>query len=346
METIVYLYTEIMPYQTVIFKEYSKLGNAVHAFYLDKKRQTPYVPDEIDNVFYYPKGDFTKSFLLKKIIELNPTILLVCGWSDKDYLYIARYFKRKKIIPVVCPIDTQFTKRIKQFFGFIIAPFYIKSAFTHIWIPGARQYEFARLLGYSKSKIVFNSLSCDVELFSKVKVESKLLLYPKRFLFVGRFNKLKGLELLVEAWNSIFEKKGWILTLVGNGPDKNKLQGYEGIEVIDFMDQEKLINLAQESGCFILPSIYEPWALVIHEFAAAGLPIICSDACGASVSFVVKGFNGFIFKSRSVIDLRQKLISIISCDDKELIRMSYNSKKLAKSITPEISAASFLSVLE
>jgi hypothetical protein len=44
MKTIVYLYTEIMPYQTIIFKEYSKLGYTVYAFFLDKKLQTPYNP--------------------------------------------------------------------------------------------------------------------------------------------------------------------------------------------------------------------------------------------------------------------------------------------------------------
>lgn len=345
MGTIVYLYTEIMPYQTVIFKEYSKLGYKVHAFFLDKQRQTPFIPKKIDNVFYYPKSDFEGALLLEKVIELNPNILLVCGWSNKNYLRIARIFKKKNIIPVVCPIDSQFTKRIKQFIGFAIAPFYIKNAFSHIWVPGVRQYEFARLMGYSKSKILFNSLSGNVELFNRVSINTKKENYPKRFLFVGRFNKLKGLGLLISAWERIFDKKGWIITLVGNGPEKNKLQNIEGIEVLDFMDQEKLIEIAQVSGCFVLPSIYEPWALVIHEFAAAGLPIICSDACGASDSFVEIGFNGFKFKTGDVDDLRQKLFNIINCDEKELIRMSYNSRKLAQRITPEISAASFLSIL-
>lgn len=346
MGTIVYLYTEIMPYQTVIFKEYSKLGYEVHAFYLDKQRQTPFIPSEIENVYYHPKSEFTGRILLKKIIKLNPSILLVCGWSDKIYLNIARYFKKENKIPVVCPIDSQFTKKIKQYIGFAISSFYIKNAFTYIWVPGVRQYEFARLMGYSRSKILFNSLSCDIELFDRVKIESKEVSYPKRFLFVGRFNKVKGLELLISAWKGIIEKKGWIITLVGNGPDKNKLQGIDGIEVLDFMDHQNLIKIAQDSGCFILPSIYEPWAVVIHEFAASGLPIICSDACGASDSFVEKGFNGYTFKTGDVGDLREKLLSIMNCDEKKLIRMSYNSKKLAQRITPEISAASFLSILD
>ncbi len=346
MNTIVYLYTEIMPYQTVVFKEYSKLGYTVHAFYLDKQRQTPYIPTEIKNVHYYPKSGYNRSELLTKVIELKPVILLVCGWSDKDYLHIARYFKKENNIPVICPIDTQYKKRVKQVIGFAISPFYIKNAFTHIWTPGIRQYEFARLLGYSESNILHNSLTCDVEFFDKVNVENKRKIYPKRFLFVGRFNKVKGLELLISAWENISDKKGWEITLVGNGPEKERFIGIEGIEVLDFMNHGDLIKLAQDSGCFILPSIYEPWALVLHEFAAAGLPLLCSEACGASDSFVINGFNGFTFKTSNISDLRDKLLFFINCDHKELIRMSYNSKKLAKRITPEISAASFLSVLK
>jgi len=38
--------------------------------------------------------------------------------------------------------------------------------------------------------------------------------------------------------------------------------------------------MLENSGCFILPSRYEPWALVIHEAACAGLPIICTNVCG------------------------------------------------------------------
>lgn len=346
MKTIVYLYTEIMPYQTIIFNEYSKLGYVVHAFYLDKIKQTPFTPNAINNVFYYPTSIFNRGKLLNKIIELNPDILLVCGWSNREYLKIARYFNKKKSIPVISPIDTQFSKRLKQYLGFIFSFIYIKSAFSHIWVPGYRQYEFARLLGYSRKNIIFNSLSADVELFEKVTLIQKEDRYPKRFLFVGRFHSVKGLDLLINTWDSIKDKNGWVLTLIGNGPEKKNLQSIKNIEILDFLDQKYLVKMAQESGCFILPSLYEPWALVIHEFACAGLPIICSDACGASDTFVVNGFNGYNFRAGNKDDLKCKIETIINCNEKELLRMSLNSRKLGQRITPEISAASFLSLLK
>jgi glycosyltransferase involved in cell wall biosynthesis len=45
----------------------------------------------------------------------------------------------------------------------------------------------------------------------------------------------------------------------------------------------------------ILPSDYEPWALVINEAAASGLAIVSSSVVGASYELVRDGVNGFVF---------------------------------------------------
>lgn len=84
--------------------------------------------------------------------------------------------------------------------------------------------------------------------------------------------------------------------LIGNGPDYAKLKGYPDVEIKDFMPQEELAEELEKAGAFILPSVTEPWALVIHEAACAGLPILASDCCGAVSCFVKDGENGFLFK--------------------------------------------------
>lgn len=334
-----------MPYQTIVFEKLVKEGFSIHVFYLDKKQQTPFVPPQIENVFYYKKNPYTSNGLLDFVSKLNPILLVVAGWSDKVYLRIARHFKRRRNIPVVSLFDTQFLGRLKQILGIIASPLYIRTAFTHLWVPGFRQYEFARLLGYKRNQIIFNSLSGDVELFSSaypIRMEKE---YPKRFLYAGRFSKEKGLDILLEAWESIVDKKDWKLTLVGNGPEEQKLKGHKSVEILPFMDQKKLVELASQSGCFVLPSTYEPWALVLQEFSASGLPIICSEACGAMDIFLINGFNGFSFKTFSHEDLKRKLLLIINRTGQELRVMSANSYKLSKRITPEISAKSVLSLV-
>lgn len=342
---IVYLYTEIMPYQTIVYSEFSSLGHTVHVFYNDKGRQTPFVPEILPNVHYYPNSEYSSVELYSKVLQLEPDILVVCGWSSKKYLYVARKFKFNSNIPVVCPIDTQFTWRLKQIVGFLIAPIYIKSAFTHIWVPGVRQYYFARRMGYSPSNIVLNSLTGNVDLFSKAQVSNKLQEYPRRLLFVGRYNEVKGLRLLIDVWNSIENKMGWTIVCAGNGPLRDELEKCDGVEVLDFQSQENLVKLAETSGVFVLPSKYEPWALVLQEFAAAGLPIVCSKACGASPHFVIDNYNGYTFNTNSFSDLKRVLLEILSLPEQELYRMALNSKKLSRMVTPSISAASLLSIL-
>ena len=251
-----------------------------------------------------------------------------------------------KLCPVVCAIDTQYLKRFKQVVGIMASKFIIRNTFSYMWVPGPRQYEFARLLGYSREKIIFNSLSGNIDLFKSASIEHKNKFYPKRFLYVGRFNKKKGLYLLLDAWDSISDKKGWTLTLVGNGPIEIELKKNKNIEIIPFMDQPKLVELAEQSGCFVLPSNYEPWALVLHEFTAAGLPVICSDACGAADMYVINGFNGFIYRTQSLSEICDSITKIINMPTSEIISFGRRSQKLSARITPQLSAMSLLGILD
>lgn len=335
-----------MPYQVNVYKVLSSMGFSLHVFFLDEHTQTPYNPPIIPNVYYYPKSKYPRLDLLRFIESLNPCIMVVCGWSDKDYLIVSRQIKRKLKIPIVCPIDTQFFGNPKQIFGILASKFYIKPCFSYMWVPGFRQYEFARLLGYNRKKILFNSLSGDNELFKSVDINDKLDHYPKNFLYVGRFKKEKGLDLLLAAWNKIDNKRDWTLTFVGNGPLKSEIIKNPNVIVLDFMEQKDLVIQAQNSGCFVLPSIYEPWALVLQEFAAAGLPIVCSDTCGASTFFVEHGYNGYIFETNNSDDLYKKMMMIINKNNEELILMSERSRFISQRITPEISAYSLLTVLD
>jgi glycosyltransferase involved in cell wall biosynthesis len=95
-----------------------------------------------------------------------------------------------------------------------------------------------------------------------------------------------------------------------------------------------------------VPSRKEPWGLVLHEFSAAGLPIICSDECGAAPLFIVPNYNGYMFKALDIEDLVNQMLKIINMSDDQLVRMSQKSHFLGQRITPEISAASFMSIID
>ena len=47
------------------------------------------------------------------------------------------------------------------------------------------------------------------------------------------------------------------------------------------MQPEDLLAFMSTGKAFVLPSTFEPWGVAVHEFAAAGYPLILSDAVGA-----------------------------------------------------------------
>ena len=347
---ILYLYAELMGYQIPVFKELTEHYKAkLHVVHWDHKKLTPYVPPHIENVKYYKRSEFIKTQLIKFAVKMKPDLVYVSGWMDKDYLLVAKVL-RKKGIPVIAGSDTQWKGNFKQYIASVIFPITIKKYFSHIWVAGPYQYEYARKLGFRKNEILFNCLSADVVSFNTAFLsfsEIKKNAYPHRFLFVGRLENVKGIDLLIKAWRQLKEiSHDWELCLIGSGALKDYLQKEPDVIVKDFLQPNELIREVEKSGCFILPSRQEPWALVIHEFAAAGMPIICSDICGAAPVFVVPSYNGYIFENNNVEDLIKAMLKIIKKSDQDLLSISEKSHKIGQKITPEIVAASLLSVLK
>lgn len=345
---IVYLYAEIMGYNVAVFKEYvSKFNAEVHVISWDKQKKTPYIAPSIDGVYYYGKSSFNEQTIVSFVENLEPSLIVTSGWMDNFYINACKRLRRLNI-PILAVSDTQFYGTIKQRLGIYYFKLFYKKAFSHLWVAGPYQYEYAKRLGYKNEEIVFNFLSADNDLFKtfyKRTFERKIEKYPKQFLFAGRFAPEKGLHLLVEAWNAIEDKKGWKLTVVGNGIMKQNLLNNPNIEILDFLQPENFQNIIQNTGCFILPSIKEPWALVLQEFALAGLPVIASDTCGAIPYFLIHNYNGLVFKNKDAKSLQAALEYFIKLPEDVLIQMAKKSHALGKRITPEIVAFNSLSIL-
>ncbi|MBC8601297.1 glycosyltransferase family 4 protein [Parabacteroides acidifaciens] len=344
MKTILILYSELMPYNIVVIKELLRMDCTAHIVRWTKCK-TPYIPPELPNVVYYDRNSFSDpSSLLNQVRNIKPDLIWVSGWIDKLYCKVVGSYRKECNIPIVAGCDTQWQGG-KQWLNVLFSPLRHKRWFSHIQIAGIWQYEYARRLGFKRSQIIEPFYSADTNIFQKVSISSKEISYPRRLLFIGRFAKVKGLSFLLNAWKSIPDRKDWVLTLIGNGPLRDTLDGFPDVEIKDFMSQEELAVEMQNSGAFILPSVFEPWALVLHEAAAGGLPILSSNCCGAVPYFVLENYNGHLFTPGDVSSIRKALQSLINSSDEELIRMSYKSRELSRRINPEIVAQTLLSII-
>ena len=227
---------------------------------------------------------------------------------------------------------------------------YLNFFFSHVWVSGLPQYNFAKRTGINDSNILLDMYSADTQLFDKAyKSYHKLKKnhYPHRFIFVGRLEDVKGIKYLIKAWKELEHfNHNWKLTIIGNGKYLQKLKNNSTIEVLDFIQPNELIKMVKNTGCYILPSLNEPWGVVVHEFAAAGLPLLLSDKIGSKSSFLIEKYNGFTFKSKSTTSLKNAINKIICANDKELYKMGKNSRTLSKRISTETSVANLLSSID
>lgn len=348
---ILYLYSEVMGYNIPVFEKLAnKFKVSVHVVHWNKNKLTPFNPEPISGVQYYERSSFTKKSLIDFVVELNPNLVYISGWMDKDYLSATQRLKSIGV-PVVVGLDSQWTGTLRQYIGAqIIRHFYKKRYFNFALVPGPMQYEYAARVGFKKNEILCNLLSANTEIFNysaATSNQSKTKKYPEKFIYVGRFVQAKGIDLLIEAYDIYRNEFGgqWSLSCIGNGPMKDVLLNHPQIVIEDFLPQQALSDRAKTAGAFILPSRSEPWGVVVHEFAAAGLPMILSENVGARPQFLIDGLNGYTFHNNSARELAEKMYRISSSVTADLIKMGENSIMLANKINPEIAAASLISVI-
>ena len=209
----------------------------------------------------------------------------------------------------------------------------IRPYVSAFWVAGKRQFQFARKLGFRSHEIITGLYAADVDQFKMIKDES-----PDPFLiYVGRFEAVKGVDLLYKVFTELSDedRNGWTLKMVGNGKLKNQLLPTNNIIIHDFMQPAQLISFASKAGGFILPSTYEPWGVVVQEFAAAGKPLILSTAVNSGEQFLVDGENGYLFKNGNYQDLKSALIKFFHTSHTERRRMGEKSSELGMKGSPQ-----------
>jgi glycosyltransferase involved in cell wall biosynthesis len=75
------------------------------------------------------------------------------------------------------------------------------------------------------------------------------------------------------------------------------------------------------------------------------MPLILSERVGARPQFLIDGANGYTFYRDSAEDLAYKMSLISTQSDEQLAAMGILSARLAEHITPEVAAASLISVV-
>lgn len=109
-----------------------------------------------------------------------------------------------------------------------------------------------------------------------------------------------------------------------------------GVKILGLLQPANYGRTVREVGLLVLPSLDDPWRVVIHDAPAAELPILCSGACGGGVEVVEEGLNGFAFEPGDVKGLANILIYCTS-GDIGLRKIGLQSFKLVGRYAPSAS---------
>jgi glycosyltransferase involved in cell wall biosynthesis len=160
---------------------------------------------------------------------------------------------------------------------------------------------------------------------------------PRSFLFVGRFVADKGIDTLIKAYESyrVNSRNPWPLICCGTGPLGNLLRGKPGIQVEGFLQPEELRSKLASAGCLVLPSQFEPWAVVVHEASSAGLIILASENVGAAVHLVQDNYNGYVFGGNDIRGLASLMGRVSALTNERLNLMSQRSHALSQQFSTD-----------
>jgi glycosyltransferase involved in cell wall biosynthesis len=342
---ILFLYTELAGYTIACLDALAAAGAEVHVVRRPVNSEAPFVFRKGSPVFYYERNQLSRRTLLELAIQISPSLIIVSGWVDKDYLYVSNQLRSRA--NTVLAFDNQWKASLRQRLASWFASVSFIRNFDYAWVPGKRQETFARKLGFSKERIQMGFYSSATDLYNayyeNTKAEKKDH-FPRRFVFVGRYYEFKGISDLWAAYSSLHpeELKNWELWCLGTGDIPPLV--HPGIRHWGFVQPDQMEEIIRNCGVFILPSRFEPWGVAVQEFAAAGFPLLCSSQVGAADAFLKVGINGYIYEAGDIGALKSRMIKFISMSDDQLLEMGRQSHQFAGLISPESWAAQALSM--
>ncbi|WP_419535979.1 glycosyltransferase [Endozoicomonas sp.] len=284
-------------YKVNLYKEISKNSKIMVVFvgHQSSCRTSDFVSNDFnfDHVFLFD-GEFERRPKIKSLINLYSLVktlsfnqLLVSGWDLPEFWFLV--FINKKNKNNLALESTVYESASSGFKGIIKRVFLSRVA--RVLASGNLHKELLFHLGYKGDVRITKG----VGIINKPDVGNNRKhrdRYQGRFLFLGRLSPEKNLFELLKVFKDLPCSS---LTLIGNGPLSSYLSKIKtnNVEIREHIDNKDLSFLFCEYDFLILPSLREPWGLVIEESLYFNVPVIVSSHCGGA-ELINHGINGYV----------------------------------------------------
>ncbi len=183
----------------------------------------------------------------------------------------------------------------------------------------------------SPEKIAVVPIGVDLNRFYPDK---KIETIPNSALFIGRLDKRKGVDFLLQAMPLLVQKvPDMKLFIGGTGRLGSDLRRYvekwklgEHVEFLGFIPDDQLNGWYNRVSCVVVPSIFEGFGLTVIEAMAAGTTVIATNVDSVK-NLVEHGVDGLLVEYGDVDSLCRRLVEVVT---DEALRMEYENRALDK----------------
>jgi len=220
--------------------------------------------------------------------------------------------------------------------------------------------EYLKSLDFPGERVVLAPTAVDNNWWTEqaTKVDRKAVrsawnipLEGKVTLFCAKLQKWKGAMDLLEAFTRASIPNSY-LVYAGDGPERGNLQcravelGFaDRVRFLGFVNQSQLPSVYCAADLFVLPSLFEPFGLVVNEAMLCGLPVVVTDRVGAKFDLVRPDENGYVFPAGDVAALAAILRQILP-DSEKRARMGAAARLRMETWSPREYADSFVRAVE
>ena len=277
-----------------------------------------------------------KSWILRFIYVLNcfknNDLIIINGYNNYPFIltFIFNFFSSKKRF-IAIESDTKLLIS-NNLFKRVVKGLYLPVIFQNKYVLGFAggsnsHKDLFRYYGMKEDHVFLMPLMVNN---SKFYIDKKKFPNVFTFLFVGRLVSYKNVEYLIKQFNINFSDRNAVLKIIGDGDQGRYLINKYASEKVIFTGNKfnkELITEYLNASCFVCPSSFEPWGLVVNEALSSGLPVIATKEVGACFDLIIGKKTGFI--AEDMQDFGKMMLTLFS-DTELLNRYSKNASNLMK----------------